>query len=268
MQMVLLWKEIHVIIVNSPNALPFYHVCPSMIPIVEEVVIHVPVDHVALLLPMILMLFAVPRKVSIKRTYNTPQKKEVTLFLFFFRSRDSRAHRQNEKSPITQKKTVCTKEAKICPDGSTVGRDPCDDCEFEPCPEIVLPCRPVDKTYCGKGGESCPDGSCCTVAPDDSYAVCCPEEGELLPSTVSYIRTQTNTQLAPMMFLHVVTGLRRLEMVVTGVDLSLAMDLNVLRSILRFVEGDQPMKIVRKVHAVKLLPMILMLFVVMLIVHR
>ncbi len=33
---------------------------------------------------------------------------------------------------------VCAKDAKLCPDGSSVGRDPYNNCEFEPCPiEIV-----------------------------------------------------------------------------------------------------------------------------------
>jgi hypothetical protein len=29
---------------------------------------------------------------------------------------------------------VCTMEAKACPDGSYVGRDPGKNCEFRPCP--------------------------------------------------------------------------------------------------------------------------------------
>jgi len=31
--------------------------------------------------------------------------------------------------------TGCTEEAKVCPDGSTVGRNPALNCEFDPCPE-------------------------------------------------------------------------------------------------------------------------------------
>ena len=30
---------------------------------------------------------------------------------------------------------ACTEEAKICPDGTAVGRNPELDCEFDPCPE-------------------------------------------------------------------------------------------------------------------------------------
>jgi len=33
---------------------------------------------------------------------------------------------------------VCTKEAKLCPDGSSVGRDPHNNCEFEPCPSEIV----------------------------------------------------------------------------------------------------------------------------------
>ncbi|MBN2066964.1 MAG: hypothetical protein JW744_00670 [Candidatus Diapherotrites archaeon] len=32
---------------------------------------------------------------------------------------------------------ACTEEAKVCPDGSTVGRNPALNCEFDPCPECV-----------------------------------------------------------------------------------------------------------------------------------
>jgi len=38
----------------------------------------------------------------------------------------------------TQKPTACTAEAKVCPDGSTVGRTG-PDCEFEACPTIQEP---------------------------------------------------------------------------------------------------------------------------------
>jgi|GEM_PF-3554841 len=31
---------------------------------------------------------------------------------------------------------VCSDEAKICPDGSAVARNPMNDCEFDPCPEV------------------------------------------------------------------------------------------------------------------------------------
>ncbi len=37
---------------------------------------------------------------------------------------------------------ACTMEAKICPDGSAVGRNASNNCEFDTCPEIE------NKTYC------------------------------------------------------------------------------------------------------------------------
>jgi len=39
---------------------------------------------------------------------------------------------------------VCTQEAKLCPDGSYVGRDPANNCEFDPCPPIACS-KPVCK---------------------------------------------------------------------------------------------------------------------------
>ena len=35
-------------------------------------------------------------------------------------------------------KVGCTLEAKICPDGSAVGRNPNKNCEFDPCPSYVF----------------------------------------------------------------------------------------------------------------------------------
>ncbi|HRN70752.1 MAG TPA: hypothetical protein PLS49_06240 [Candidatus Woesebacteria bacterium] len=40
---------------------------------------------------------------------------------------------QGEREPIDSGIVVCTMEAKICPDGSSVGRMP-PNCEFAPCP--------------------------------------------------------------------------------------------------------------------------------------
>jgi len=45
---------------------------------------------------------------------------------------------------------ACALDAKLCPDGSSVGRDPYNNCEFEPCPfEIV----------CIEDVKICQDGS-------------------------------------------------------------------------------------------------------------
>ena len=42
-------------------------------------------------------------------------------------------NKQSKKSLFTPKQTACTLEAKVCPDGSSVGRVP-PNCDFAPCP--------------------------------------------------------------------------------------------------------------------------------------
>ncbi len=70
----------------------------------------------------------------------------------------------------TTKPVACTAEAKICPDGTSVGRvGP--DCEFSPCPEITdetptndpsliseEEAKAIAEAQCIKGGESLSDG--------------------------------------------------------------------------------------------------------------
>ena len=52
---------------------------------------------------------------------------------------------------------ACTKEVKLCPDGSTVGRNPNNNCELDPC------IKPREKTkypiMCPTDIKECPDGS-------------------------------------------------------------------------------------------------------------
>jgi hypothetical protein len=38
-------------------------------------------------------------------------------------------------TPAKPLAVVCTMEAKVCPDGSYVGRNPAKNCEFDPCPK-------------------------------------------------------------------------------------------------------------------------------------
>lgn len=54
----------------------------------------------------------------------------------------------NEKCP---KEQACTFDVKICGDGSEVGRDPCNNCEFFTCPDC--------DTQCTFDVSECPDGS-------------------------------------------------------------------------------------------------------------
>ena len=69
-------------------------------------------------------------------------------------------------TPITP--IGCTMEAKICPDGSAVGRSgpkcefaPCPSetlCEGGACPEVVPPVTPTDPIACTMEAKQCPDG--------------------------------------------------------------------------------------------------------------
>ena len=43
-----------------------------------------------------------------------------------------------QQSSLPPKNVACTSDAKLCPDGSAVGRTG-PNCEFAPCPEIVVP---------------------------------------------------------------------------------------------------------------------------------
>jgi len=52
--------------------------------------------------------------------------------------------------PIPPNNVACTLEAKQCPDGSYVGRDPEKNCEFNECPTIKA---------CTDDAKLCPDGS-------------------------------------------------------------------------------------------------------------
>jgi len=45
---------------------------------------------------------------------------------------------------------VCAQDAKLCPDGTSVGRDSYNNCEFEPCPSEIV---------CIDDVKICPDGS-------------------------------------------------------------------------------------------------------------
>ncbi len=41
---------------------------------------------------------------------------------------------------------ACTADAKLCPDGSSVGRDPDNNCSFYPCPEDdIVYCQPDER---------------------------------------------------------------------------------------------------------------------------
>jgi hypothetical protein len=65
-----------------------------------------------------------------------------------------------------QEPAGCTEEAKLCPDGSSVGRvGP--DCEFAPCPE-------AEQIFCTADVMECPDGSYVSRQPPDCAFKPCP----------------------------------------------------------------------------------------------
>lgn len=71
---------------------------------------------------------------------------------------------------------MCTTEAKMCPDGSGVGRTG-PNCEFAPCPGE----QPV---ACTEEAKVCPDGSSVgRVGPSCEFAPCPGEGGEVMCTT-------------------------------------------------------------------------------------
>lgn len=68
---------------------------------------------------------------------------------------------------------ACTKDAKICPDGQTVSRNPELNCEFNPCP------KPASETECMDDMKQCPDGSFVLRDPHQECAFkACPEKSK------------------------------------------------------------------------------------------
>jgi hypothetical protein len=64
---------------------------------------------------------------------------------------------------VNQHPNDCTADAMVCADGTAVGRDGNNNCEFHPCPELQS---------CG-GLVQCPDGMDCYDFPDDSEGAYC-----------------------------------------------------------------------------------------------
>jgi hypothetical protein len=51
---------------------------------------------------------------------------------------------------------ACSKDAKVCPDGNSVSRDPANNCEFHACNEIVKGKKSIT---CTADVKECPDGT-------------------------------------------------------------------------------------------------------------
>ena len=64
----------------------------------------------------------------------------------------------NLKNVLT--KAGCTEDARVCPDGSAVVRDPNNDCEFPECPE-------ANAAVCTTDVQICDDGTAVSRNPDN-----------------------------------------------------------------------------------------------------
>ena len=65
-----------------------------------------------------------------------------------------------------------------CEYGNVLDKNGCPTCEcIQPCGADQIP---YPNVYCGRGSDSqaCPSNHTCTIAPNDSYAVCCPTVSE------------------------------------------------------------------------------------------
>ena len=83
---------------------------------------------------------------------------------------------------------ACTMEAKLCQDGSAVGRNSSNNCEFDSCPsykycDALIRCekgecykfQDVEKPICWEGGnpcERCPSGKCSILESYPAQIVC------------------------------------------------------------------------------------------------
>ncbi len=133
----------------------------------------------------------------------TPFSKMLALILFvtlptvmFFFGANYQKALDQVVSPttITPSQQACTAEAKICPDGSAVGRSG-PNCEFTPCPTLAVPQKGGENSFCGGiAGVKCASGFTCQYKANfpDAGGVCtkgtqpplsgytCPVDGETI----------------------------------------------------------------------------------------
>jgi len=76
--------------------------------------------------------------------------------------------------------TSCSKEMKLCPDGTPVGRDSQNNCEFKPCPDGGKPDKPKEEPkYCPKDLRRCSDDSMVGRNPENGCQFePCPDGGK------------------------------------------------------------------------------------------
>ena len=94
--------------------------------------------------------------------------KKITLFTLALLSlsacqqNEAQSTHESNKIEISKKPVlkVCTKEARSCPDGSSVGRNSKNNCEFDPCPKkLTKPTSKPAAKMCTADVKECPDGS-------------------------------------------------------------------------------------------------------------
>lgn len=73
-----------------------------------------------------------------------------------------------EEYEVPDEPIACTLEAMLCPDGSSVGRNPNNNCQFDPCPQYPPPGAIMEdgtveeepkQVFCTADAKLCPDGS-------------------------------------------------------------------------------------------------------------
>lgn len=65
--------------------------------------------------------------------------------------------RNSDNNISIEEIAVCTMDAKMCPNGSAVGRDGANNCEFFPCPSSSN--NEDEAIFCTQDVIECPDGS-------------------------------------------------------------------------------------------------------------
>ena len=91
---------------------------------------------------------------------------------------------------------ACTKEAKVCPDGSSVGRTG-PDCEFAPCPDGEVVC-PGDVMECPDGSYVSRKGADCAFAAcPDEEGIACDLDAKICPDGSAVGRTGPDCEFAP-----------------------------------------------------------------------
>lgn len=102
---------------------------------------------------------------------------------------------KNVQRPGWNQPKACTEEAKVCPDGSAVGRTG-PNCEFSPCPG-------EEPVMCTADVKECPDGSYVSRSgPNCEFAPCgtlvgCTKELKICPDGTGVGRTGPNCEFEP-----------------------------------------------------------------------